>query len=226
MPPPWNTIYIPKDKRDAKEKFRPMVQRLYWLENVNYNSDVFIELFKSLKENKVSIDPTLIAFHTKFWGDDSMYINSPNLHLAHPTILNVWNTATFTDSWLEEDFERAKLQWDKLLLLTKLLYDNGILITCGSDFPNPWVLPGISLHQEMKLLNDAQIPNLDVIKIATYNGAKALGIENKKGSIEKGKVADLIILNKNPLEKIQNTLSIDLILKSGKSFTQKNLLHK
>lgn len=215
---PWNGNYLPEH---LQKNYRPtFIGRLFWLENVDYASNEFAEMFKALRENNVSIDPTLITFHTKFWGDDAIYTENPDLKLAHPTILNVWETATFTDSWTENDYIRAKIQWQKLLQLTKLLYDNGIMLTAGSDFPNPWVLPGKSLHQEMKLLNDAGISTIEVIKIATYNGAKSLGIENLKGSLEKGKIADIVILNASPVNNIQNTLKIGLIIKSGKIYSQ------
>ena len=221
---PWSGEYLPKE---LQKNYRPsMLGRLYWLENVDYESDGIKELLNSLLENKVSVDPTLIAFHTKFWGNDTLYTQSPDLKLAHTTILNVWNTATFTDNWTDEDFKKARSQWKKLLQLTKLMYDKGILITAGSDFPNPWILPGKSLHQEMELLNEAGISNLEILKIATYNGALSLGIENVKGSVEKGKIADLVILSENPIINIQNTQKIDYIIKDGKIYTPNELINK
>lgn len=129
-----------------------------------------------------------------------------------------WKRTTFTNNWSPNDYTRAKRQWSKLLTLTKLMHDNGILITAGSDFPNPWIVPSISLHQELQLLSDASISNADIIKIATLNGAITLGIGDETGSIEVNKEADLVFLNENPLNKIENTLSIDFILKDGKRY--------
>lgn len=74
--------------------------------------------------------------------------------------------------------------------LTKKLYDNGVTILSGSDIPNFDLAPGASLHHELELLVEAGIPSLEVIKIATRNGAQALGIENDVGTIEPGKQAD------------------------------------
>jgi imidazolonepropionase-like amidohydrolase len=215
---PWSVEYLPVGKRKG---YRPtFLGRLFWLENVNYQSAQLIEMAKSMAKNNVIFDPTLITFHTKFWGDDSMYTHTPDLKLVHPTILNVWNTVTFTSGWTEDDYKRAKKQWKKLLALTKLLYDEGVIITTGSDFPNPWVLPGLSLHQEMKLLTDAGIPPLEVIKCATYNGAAGIGIGAETGSIEVGKKADFVVLEKNPLEDINNTKGILLIVKEGKQIVE------
>ena len=221
---PWTLSYIPEGVRHPEIDFRPMMQRIHWLENADYDSQEFQDMFTALKDGGVCIDPTLIAFHTKFWGNDSMYWHSADLELAHPLIRDVWNTATFTDSWLEEDFVKAQAQWKKLLKLSFLLYENGVMLTTGSDFPNPWVLPGKSLHQEMKLLNDAGIPPLDILKMATFNGAHFLGIENRKGSIEKGKTADLLILLKDPTINIENTQSIETVYLNGKPYSPSELL--
>lgn len=211
---PWNGEYLPKA---AQRNYRPtFIGRLFWLENVDYEAAPIQNMLNAMVENKVSVDPTLIAFHTKFWGDDSMYTHSKNLKYAPKLSIDIWNKVTFTSSWTPEDYARAKKQWPKLLALTKLMYEKGIMLTAGSDFPNPWVVPGISLHQELQLLSEAGIPNHDILKIATLNGAFALGIEDKTGSVEVGKEADLIFLNANPLDNISNTQSIDFILNNGK----------
>jgi imidazolonepropionase-like amidohydrolase len=76
--------------------------------------------------------------------------------------------------------------WPKVLQLTKMLYENGVTILSGSDIPNFELVPGASLHQELEILVEAGIPPLEVIKIATRNGAQALGIEDV-GTIESGK---------------------------------------
>ncbi len=153
-----------------------------------------------------------------------MHTQNPYLKQAHPTILNIWKRSTFVKDWTAEDFKRAKAQWPKLLNLTRLLYQKGVLITAGSDFPNPWVLPGLGFHSELELLNDAGIPPLEVIKIATWNGATALGIQSVTGSIKRGKQADLVVLNENPLKDIKNTRQIHLVFKRGKKYIPGTLL--
>ena len=218
---PWNGEYL---SEAARRNYRPtFIGRLHWLENVNYNDVPIQEMLSVMLENNVSVDPTLIAFHTKFWGNDQRYTQSKNLVLAPKLVTDIWNKTTFTSSWTPEDYSRAKEQWSKLLKLTKLMHDKGILITAGSDFPNPWVVPGISIHQELQLLSEAGISNQEIIKIATLNGAIALGIDDKTGSIEIGKQADLLFLNSNPLDNIENTQSIEFVLNDGKMFKPKEL---
>src|ERR687894_34162 len=105
--------------------------------------------------------------------------------------------------------------WSKVLQLTKMLYDNGVTILSGSDIPNFELVPGASLHHELELLVEAGIPPLEVIKIATRNGAHALGIEEDVGTIVPGKQADMMILSDNPMDDISNTMKIEAVINNG-----------
>lgn len=105
--------------------------------------------------------------------------------------------------------------WPKVLQLTKMLYDNGVTILSGTDIPNFDLVPGVSLHHELEILVEAGIPPLEVIKIATRNGAQALGIEEDVGTIEPGKQADMIVLSENPLDDISNTKKIEAVINNG-----------
>jgi len=105
--------------------------------------------------------------------------------------------------------------WPKVLQLTKMLYENGATLLSGSDIPNFELVPGVSLHHELEILVEAGIPSLEVIKIATRNGAQALGIEEDVGTIEPGKQADMIVLSDNPVEEINNTKKIEAVINNG-----------
>src|SRR5918995_238254 len=105
--------------------------------------------------------------------------------------------------------------WSKVLQLTKMLYNNGVTILSGSDIPNFELVPGASLHHELELLVEAGIPPLEVIKIATSNGAHALGIEEDVGTIVPGKQADMMILSDNPMDDISNTKKIETVISDG-----------
>jgi imidazolonepropionase-like amidohydrolase len=89
------------------------------------------------------------------------------------------------------------------------------LITAGTDANNPWTVAGESFHRELELLVSAGIPPLDVLSIATRNGAKALGRLAEFGTVETGKRADLVLLRDNPLASISATRRVVWVMKNG-----------
>lgn len=91
------------------------------------------------------------------------------------------------------------------------------MATAGTDAPTiPGLVPGRSLHQEMQLLCEAGLSNYEALKAATTNPAHFLKIHSDFGTIEVGKEASLLMLNKNPLENISNTLEIESVFVKGK----------
>lgn len=86
----------------------------------------------------------------------------------------------------------------------------GGVIAAGTDTGT-----AASTQRELELLSQAGIPNLEVIRIATYNGARMLGKQDDMGSIEEGKIADAVLLNADPLADINNTKNIALVMKAG-----------
>jgi imidazolonepropionase-like amidohydrolase len=129
-------------------------------------------------------------------------------------------TLSIYEAMLKDDPQNQYL-WSKVLQLTKMLYDHGVTIMSGTDIPNLGLIPGISLHHELELLVKSGINPLNVIKIATGNGAEALGILDDVGTIESGKQADMIILNANPIRNIRNIGAIEGVIEDGQFFNHK-----
>lgn len=96
---------------------------------------------------------------------------------------------------------------------------NGGKIVMGSHGEDQ----GIGVHFEIWALQMGGLSNLEAIRCATINGAEALGMQKDLGSIEVGKIADLIILDKNPLEDIHNTTSIKYVMKAGVLYESETL---
>src|SRR3954469_10620122 len=101
----------------------------------------------------------------------------------------------------------------------KAFYDagGGDLITLGTDHPS-WgeFLTPFSVHRELLSLSLAGIPNAAVLRIATINSAKAMGLGDRLGSIEVGKWADLVVVRGNPLADIRRTRQPRLVIKAGR----------
>lgn len=97
----------------------------------------------------------------------------------------------------------------------QFLYETDINMVLGSDTGNDFNFHGYSLHEEMQLLELGGMKPLDIIKMGTLNAAKMLNTDNNRGSIERGKMADMVLLNRNPLNSIRNSLSIHTVIKNG-----------
>ncbi|SHF25950.1 Imidazolonepropionase [Arenibacter palladensis] len=97
----------------------------------------------------------------------------------------------------------------------KTLFENGVNMVLGTDAGNTYNFHGHSLHEEMQLLELGGMKPMDIIKMGTYNAAKMMDTLDELGTIEQGKIADMVLLDKNPLESIKNTLSINTVFKNG-----------
>ena len=95
------------------------------------------------------------------------------------------------------------------------LYDRGVNMVLGTDTGNTFILPGHSLHEEMQLMELGGMAPMDILRMGTINAAKMMDSEQELGSIETGKNADMVLLNDNPLEKIENTMKIHAVIKNG-----------
>jgi hypothetical protein len=104
-----------------------------------------------------------------------------------------------------------------------LLNEAGVLLLAGTDVGIPALIPGISLHEELELLVEAGLTPLQVLRTATINPARVLGQADSLGSIEVGKLADVVLLEANPLADIRNTQRIRAVVADGRLYRRAQL---
>ena len=107
--------------------------------------------------------------------------------------------------------ERYQQSFQRCLELTKRLWDMGVPLVAGSD---EW--PGFALQRELELYSKAGIPNADVLTIATLGAAKVMHRDKTTGSVEPGKVADLIIVDGDPLADISALRNVVTVVQAGR----------
>ena len=221
----WHPAYLRPDRRVEYEKLGgSMRARIAWLEWLDVDGPAVDSLIQALRERRVSVDPTLVAYHTKFWWRDSVYQRDPDVALV-PEVLENWKVLGMpTGNWSRAEFDRAQAAWPRMLALVRRFYREGVHLTVGSDLASPWVIPGIAFHQELALLESAGIPRSEVLRLATRNGAEALGIDRETGTVEVGKRADLVVLERDPLRSLDNTRRILYVIVGGKMFQPEELL--
>jgi imidazolonepropionase-like amidohydrolase len=115
-----------------------------------------------------------------------------------------------------EDMADRKKALEQILGIVGKMRRAGVSLLAGTDPPTRDVFPGFSLHDELGLLVKAGLTPLEAIQAATINAAKCLGIADSSGTVEKGKLADLVLLDADPLAAIANTQKIAAVIVRGK----------
>ena len=148
----------------------------------------------------------------KFW-DDSVRIDPAvfaDMKLHH-TILDA--TLSAYESWVRQD---SNMSWDYEITkrLAAQAYKAGVIICAGTDDDQEAFVQ----HELHLLVHDAGLSNFDALVAATRNGAMALGMEAVLGTIETGKAADLLLVDKDPLADIDNVNAVWMVVKKGAIF--------
>lgn len=107
--------------------------------------------------------------------------------------------------------------------LTNRAQARGVRVMAGSDSMDPYVTHGFGLHDELEQLVQAGLTPAQALRSATWQPAQHFGLDRDFGTVETGKVADLILLNRNPLEDIRHAKEIDLVVFDGKVYDRKAL---
>lgn len=158
-----------------------------------------------------------------------------NLRQQHPSEM-IWTDEAkyftpYTQSLLEErgpplpESDAAEFAQRVLELMT--LYESGgeNLLVVGTDEPvYTNLLPGFAYHRELLAMTYAGLPPVAVLKAATINGANALGIEARLGSVEPGKLADLVVVAGDPLADIKAARNVSFVVKAGVVYDPQSLL--
>ncbi len=205
------------------------IEHLNGLDEIwNENKCRFDSLINLMLTHQTSVCPTIITYQLKTRLRDSAIVNKAYSKYISSVLENEWKI-----TWGKRVERHKKLEdWDALdktylsqLKLISLLHKKGVMILAGSDFAGmPYVYPGISLHQELKLLTIAGLSDYEALKTATINPAIFMAKQNICGSIAAGKHADMLILDKNPLNNITNLQTIAFVIIKGVPFDLKNEL--
>ena len=178
------------------------------------------ELVALLVEKNVRMEPDLV--NTARWGsprrevwitEDARLLEDPNLQYVPADNREKAFYAKPLERLNSEQREQLLRGYENLQSFIRKFVQAGGIVLAGSDTPS-FVLPGISLHRELELLVDAGLTPMQAIQAATQNNAAFLQ-ENEIGTVEPGKLADLIILREDPLADIRNSKTIDHVIQDG-----------
>jgi imidazolonepropionase-like amidohydrolase len=182
-------------------------------------------LFARFRRNGTWQTPTMTVLRSTAFLDDPTFRNDPRLKYVPTAVKGSWNPANdfrFRQK-TAEDFELARVVYRKQVDVVGMMARANVGILAGTDVLNPFCFPGFSLHDELRLLVQAGLTPLAALQSATLNPARFLGREKDLGTIEKGKLADLVVLDANPLADIGNTGKIHAVLVGGRLLNRKEL---
>ncbi|MGA8150093.1 MAG: amidohydrolase family protein [Terriglobales bacterium] len=158
--------------------------------------------------------PTFIVAYGGPWAENYYYENT-EVH-DDPKVRH------FIPHNIVDDRTRRRTIWTRKdeLVFPRLAAEDDKLIKAGGRIciGSHGQFQGLGYHWEMWSLASGGVPNMEVLRSATLHGAQALGLAQDLGSIEAGKLADLVVLNRNPLDDIHNTNTIQYVMKNGELF--------
>jgi hypothetical protein len=208
--------FLAGDREDTRQQIR---FTLYGDEagNLDLESDEVQNFFALLKENNVTIDPTAAIFDTSLRHlagtlDPTFAAVAEHLppNVARPLYNVQMNKRGQEEAWLRSAEKQAAM--------IKALHDYGIQLVPGSDD-----MAAFTVHREIELYAEAGIPTADVLKIATLDSARITGVADRKGSIEIGKDADLLLIDGNPFEDISAVRRAVLVMKGDTLYRPEDL---
>jgi imidazolonepropionase-like amidohydrolase len=189
--------------------------------SASYSEEKAAKAFTRLTNNHTWQVPTFVAFLQDAEFNDSRVTDDPRLKYIPSSIQKEWSEyakQNASPTPLDRVFERH-------LAIADAMHRAGIQILAGTDtaWRVPFTYAGFSLHDELALLVRAGLTPAEALQSATIDPARFLGIEKDLGAVEKGKIANLVLLNADPLDDIHNTTKISEVFLAGKEFDRVEL---
>jgi len=191
-------------------------QKVIFDANASYSEKKCEDAIATLAQNRTWQVPTFIAFLQDAEFNDSRVANDPRLKYIPASIRMQWNDYA--------QHHAGPTAWNRVferhLALLRAMHNAGVPIMAGTDvaWGVPFTYAGFSLHDELALLVRAGLTPAEALRAATIDPARFLGTERDLGTVEKGKIADLVLLDADPLQDIHNTTRISGVFLSGRYF--------
>ena len=190
---------------------------------VTYDEEKAKKLFTAFAHNDTWSCPT-VAFYKPMWlvANENEVMKDTLFNYLPKAQVESWRIPfeRLSHNTVEAHRTRHYLMRSRIV---KAMHDQGVKILAGTDCGAPCSVHGFSLHQELQALVDAGLSNADALRAATLNPAQFLNKEKDFGTVEKGKIADLVLLDANPLENINNTKKIYAVIVNGKLLERKDI---
>lgn len=168
--------------------------------------------------------PTLVENRMSASLADSSFTSDPRLAYLPADMAEAWQGLAKSSRAESDADRRLRLEYfQKQLDVVGSMARLGVPILAGTDVGNPFVFPGFSLHDELALLVEAGLSPAQALRSATYQPAVFFNATDSLGTVAAGKLADLVLLDANPLDDIANTRRIEAVFANGRYFGRPQL---
>ena len=182
-------------------------------------------LLAQFRKNETWQVPTLTVL--RLWGrlDDSRFLSDSRLGYIDKQFRDHWQERIGfqMQHWTSGQFELARDLFAMDQHIVGAMFRAGVPLMAGTDAMNPYCFPGFSLHDELNLMVESGLTPLAALQAATVNPARFLGRTDKIGTVDAGKIANLVLLGADPLTDIRNTTQIQAVWLEGKYFDKSAL---
>ena len=176
-----------------------------------YSKEKALALFSIFVRNKTWQCPTLRNLQIVTTGANvNKLLNDPRTKYFPNSIKENWKRVLLLRT--TGDSTQRTVFFQQTLKLVGDMHNAGVKLLAGTDLASNFLMPGFSLHDELALMVEAGLSPFEALQTATINPAKFLNREKELGSIESGKIADLILLDDNPLKNIGNIKKIHAVI--------------
>jgi imidazolonepropionase-like amidohydrolase len=176
---------------------------------------------EAYRRNGVAVTADLVAYHHVVHAEQVL-ADAARMRLVPVEIRRNWEKR-FASNAIREFQSILRTIVPLELENIRLLNEAGVLLLAATDVGVPLQVPGISLHVELERLIEAGLTPLQALQTATLNPARVLKIVDALGTVEPGKLADMVLLDANPLENIRNTQKIRAVIADGRLYRRADL---
>lgn len=182
-----------------------------------------IENYKALGKSGIFVCPTLIGGRQLAYLNESDHTKDESLqYLTEKFVSNYhWRIQRMRNETPEQQQSR-KDNYQLLMKQLPLFQESGIKLIAGSDAAalNTFVYPAESLIEELEIFEEAGLTPLQILQAATLHGASYFGISDKTAGLESGKIADLVLLDENPLKSIKAIRTVNAVVAQGNYYSR------
>jgi len=173
-------------------------------------------LYQRYVKNHTWQTPTLVMFRALCSLDNPRFTADPRVKYVSPFVRSFWDVKSPLIQGIVKAMAGRKRIYKRSLEEVGKMHRAGAEILAGVDHPFPFCFPGFSVHDELALLVEAGLTPMETLQTATRNPARYLDRLADLGTVEKGKIADLVLLDANPMHDIKNTQRIAAVVTRGK----------